>query len=99
MQELYEMEGPLRFCKLTFASNDDEHEMKIRLWLNRIMDSDGYSHYQDYSTGSDEWRMCLTTFEQEQLERYLWENCITNFSFEVFADRSVEGLFAVKPSK
>lgn len=97
MNELYEIEGPLRFCKLTIMGNDDGNELKVRLWLNRIMDDNGYSHYEDYSTGSNQWSMCLTTFEQEQLERYLWENNITNFSFEVFANKHINGLFATTP--
>ena len=86
MEELFEMEGPLRFCKLTIMNDYDESELKIRLWLNRIMDFDGYTHHEDYHTGSIEWAMCLTTYEQEQLERYLWENDVTNFTFDVFGD-------------
>ena len=94
MYDLYESEGPLRFCELTIIGNVCDSEMKVRLWISRIMDQDGYSHYEDYATGCNTWKMCLTTYEQEQLERYLWENNITNFTFEVHANKGVQGLIA-----
>lgn len=99
MFELYEMEGPLRFCKLTVHGNNEEDHLKIRLWINRIMEPEAYSYYEDYSVGTHEWCMCLTSFEQDQLERYLWENSMTNFILNVYEDKDVSCLIATTKEK
>lgn len=97
MADVTEDEYYLRFCCLTLTGHDEEANLKVNLWFNRVVEPGCYSHCEDYMTGTDIWKTCLTRYEGEMLERYLWDNGITNFTLDTWVDGNVKTLISMIP--